>query len=85
MTVLNLRFQYYMGLSPNPRDKPSSLYCFIVDMTQILPVQSGDIFLVLDSLVTCLILLLNYVISKSIYISLSSYDKSLPIYGLTIV
>lgn len=85
MTVLNLRFQYYMGLSPNPRDKPSSLYCFIVAMTQILPVQSGDIFLVLDSLVNCLILLLNYVISKSIYIWLSSYDKSLPIYGLTIV
>lgn len=74
MTILNLRFQCYLVLSPIHRDITFNIIWFIVDITQILTVRRDLIFAGLDSkefleikefinffLANCLKLLLNYV------------------------
>lgn len=49
MTILNLKFQYYVALSPIYRDITFNIIWFIVDIRQILTVRRDIIFAGLDS------------------------------------
>lgn len=49
MTILNLKFQYYVALSPIYRDITFNIILFIVDIRQILTVRRELIFARLDS------------------------------------